>query len=164
MRQGHAPEPASSATPPRIGRRRFLDWFLGTSVGALAAAILYPAVRFLTPPAIPEAATRQVEAGPVNDPELLEKGFKIVRFGSEPVILIRVAENDFRAFSAVCTHLDCIVTFRQELQLIWCYCHNGIYDLTGKNIGGPPPRPLAAYQVHVVSESASRPATLVVSL
>ena len=78
------------------------------------------------------------------------------------MILIRVAENDFRAFSAVCTHLECIVTFRQELQLIWCYCHNGVYDLRGKNIAGPPPRPLAAYRVHVLPGTAGQPAGLVV--
>lgn len=158
--RSHAPP--SSAAPSGIGRRRFLDWFLGTFLGALVAAILYPVARFLTPPEIPEAPTRQVDAGPVNDPELLEKGFKILRFGNEPVILIRVAEDDFRAFSAVCTHLACIVTFRKELQLIWCYCHNGVFDLTGKNIAGPPPRPLPAYQVHVLPGSAGQPATLVV--
>ena len=76
MRHEHAPEPASSAPPPGIGRRRFLDWFLGTSLGALAAAILYPAARFLTPPEIPEATTRQVAAGPVNDPELPGEGLQ----------------------------------------------------------------------------------------
>lgn len=131
-------------------RRRFLDWFLGTSVGALLASALYPVARFVVPPEIPEAPTNQIEAGFVNDPELLDQGFKILRFGAEPVILIRVAEDDFRAFSATCTHLDCIVAYRKDISLIWCYCHDGIYDLTGKNIGGPPPRPLTPYLVHVI--------------
>lgn len=131
-------------------RRSFLDWFLGTSVGALLVSILYPVARFLSPPTIAEALTNQVDAGFANAPELLEAGFKIVRFGTEPVILIRVEEGDYRAFSATCTHLDCIVAYRREMRLIWCYCHNGVYDLTGKNIGGPPPRPLAPYEVHVI--------------
>jgi hypothetical protein len=73
-------------------------------VGALLLSIGYPVLRYLSPPRVPEATTRQVEAGAVNDPELLQRGFKIVRFGAEPVILIRVAEEDFRAFSATCTH------------------------------------------------------------
>lgn len=61
--------------------------------------ILYPNARFLSPPRVPEAATSQIEAGPTNDPELLENGFKILRFGSEPVSLIRVSDTDFRAFN-----------------------------------------------------------------
>lgn len=144
-------------------RRRLLNWFLGTSVGALLTAALYPVLRFLTPPEVAEASSSQVEAARTNDPELLEKGFKIVQFGGDPVIVIRVAEDDFRAFSAVCTHLACIVSYRPEKRLIWCYCHDGVFDLTGKNIGGPPPRPLAPYTVHVVAGKApGEPGTLVV--
>jgi cytochrome b6-f complex iron-sulfur subunit len=145
-----------------IGRRRLLNWFLGTSAGALLASALYPLVRFLVPPELTEAITNQLDAGFVNDRELVEKGFKILRFGLDPVILVKVTEGEFRAFSAVCTHLDCTVTFRKELQLIWCYCHNGVYDLTGRNIAGPPPRPLAPFRVHVVPGTGGQPDSLVV--
>jgi cytochrome b6-f complex iron-sulfur subunit len=155
---------APRATGPRkFGRRQILNWFLGTTIGALIASVLYPITRFISPPDIPESTTNQVQAGSVSDPDLLEKGFKIIRFGSEPVILIRVADDDFRAFSAVCTHLQCIVTFREKLDLIWCFCHNGVYDLTGKNIAGPPPRPLPPYKVHVVPGQSGQPAQLIVS-
>jgi cytochrome b6-f complex iron-sulfur subunit len=144
-------------------RRHLLNWFLGTSVGALLAAALYPVLRFLTPPEVAEASSSQVEAGRTNDPEYLDAGFKIVQFGEDPVIVIRVADDDFRAFSAVCTHLSCIVAFRPELQLIWCYCHNGVYDLTGKNVAGPPPRPLAPYAVHIApGKTPGEAGTLVV--
>ncbi len=146
-----------------LGRRRFLNWFLGTSVGALFVSIAYPVVRYLSPPEVPESTTRQVEAGMVNDPEYLDKNFKIIRFGQDPVIVLRLSETDVRAFSAVCTHLQCIVTYRKDRQLIWCYCHNGVYDLTGKNIAGPPPRPLTPFKVNVASGSSSKPGTIVVS-
>jgi Rieske Fe-S protein len=149
--------------PAFVTRRRLLDWMLGTSTGALLLSIAYPVVRFLSPPRVPEATTRQVEAGPVNDPELIERGFKIVRFGAEPVILIRVAEDDFRAFSATCTHLDCIVEYQRADQRIWCNCHNGQYDLTGRNVAGPPPRPLERYAVNRVARGPREPAGLVVS-
>ncbi|MDX1502116.1 MAG: ubiquinol-cytochrome c reductase iron-sulfur subunit [Thermoanaerobaculia bacterium] len=144
-------------------RRRFLNWLLGTSAGALAVSVLYPVLRFVSPPRIPEATTRQVQAGPVNDPELLDRGFKIVRFGNEPVILIRVSENDFRAFAGTCTHLDCIVEYQKKERRIWCNCHNGEYDLNGRQVAGPPPRPLAAYRVDVVPSGSSAPDSLVVS-
>lgn len=144
-------------------RRGFLNWLLGTSVGALFASILYPVARFVSPPEIPEASTRQVEAGPVNDPELLEKGFKILRFGNEPVILVRVDEEDYRAFAGTCTHLDCIVEFHKEPGRIWCNCHNGEYDLRGRVVAGPPPKPLETFQVDLVSKAAGQPKTVVVS-
>ena len=145
-------------------RRRFLTWFLNTSFAALLGSMLYPVLRFLNPPRIPEATTNEVEAGAVNDPELLEKGFKIVRFGAEPVILVRASETEFRAFSATCTHLDCIVEFKKERSCIWCNCHNGEYDLTGRNVAGPPPRPLTPYKVQIAAaKSSGQPGTIVIS-
>lgn len=144
-------------------RRKFVNWLLGTSGGALLAAMLYPVVRYLVPPDIPEATTNQVEAGPTNDPELIDSGFKIIRFGQEPVILIRVSEDDYRAFSATCTHLDCIVEYQRGNQRIWCNCHGGAYDLTGRNVGGPPPRPLQQFEVDLVRRSPGQPATIVVT-
>lgn len=140
--------PASGATHP--SRRSVVSWFLGTAAGALFASVAYPILRFVNPPDVPEATTHQVEAGQVNDPEFLDRGFKIVRFGVEPVIVIKAGENDFRAFSATCTHLDCIVEFRPGVHKIWCNCHDGQYDLDGRNIAGPPPRPLERYTVHQV--------------
>jgi len=144
-------------------RRRFTNWLLGTSTGALLAAVFYPVTKFLTPPERTEAATNQVEAGPVNDPAFLEKGFKIVSFGAEPVIVIRVGAEEFRAFTATCTHLSCIVEYHKDKELIWCNCHNGNFNLKGQVVGGPPPNPLTQYDVHLISESPALPKTVVVS-
>jgi Rieske Fe-S protein len=149
--------------PVNEGRRRFLDWFLGTSAGALFASVLYPVFRFMSPPEIPEATTNQIEAGATNDPELLEKGYKIVRFGAEPVILIRVSDTDFRAFAGTCTHLDCIVEYHRDQQRIWCNCHNGEYNLTGQRTAGPPPKPLEPFKVDLVFKGTNEPQTIVVS-
>jgi cytochrome b6-f complex iron-sulfur subunit len=135
------------------GRRRVLNWFLGTSFGALLLAVLYPVGRFLNPPEVETAATNEADAGVTNDPEFLEKGYKIVRFGAEPVIVIRVSDTEFRAFSAVCTHLACIVEYSKARKGIECNCHNGRFNLQGQVTGGPPPRPLAPFNVHLVAQS-----------
>ena len=111
---------------------------------------------------IAEANTNQVEAGQVNDPQLLDKGYKIVHFGADPVILVKAADNDFRAFSATCTHLDCIVGYQKEQTRIYCNCHGGTYDLQGRNVAGPPPRPLTPYKVNLVAKG-SDPSLIVVS-
>jgi len=129
-----------------LSRRHWLDWFLGTAAGAVAAAVLYPVVRYIIPPDRPEAATQRANAG--REGELKVNEAKIFAFGNQPGILIRTADG-YKAFSATCTHLACTVRFRADLQQIWCACHNGFYDLSGRNIAGPPPRPLEEYTVHV---------------
>jgi Rieske Fe-S protein len=43
--------------------------------------------------------------------------------------------------------VDCTVTFRADHGDIFCNCHNGVYDLHGGNVSGPPPRRLQAYKV-----------------
>ena len=129
-------------------RRTFLDVLLAASGAALGAFVLYPIVRYLVPPKVPEAATRRVAAA--KQDEVPPGGFKIFPFGGEPGILIRGKDGGYRALSAVCTHLGCTVQLRPDGQSIWCACHNGFYDLEGRNVSGPPPRPLESFVVHVV--------------
>lgn len=114
---------------------------------AWLAAVVYPILAYLAPPKQGEVEVKSVKAGKVKDIE--KDSGTIVRFGNKPVILIRRADGEFAAFSATCTHLDCTVQYRKDLGVIWCACHNGKYDLTGRNIDGPPPRPLDAFRVVV---------------
>jgi cytochrome b6-f complex iron-sulfur subunit len=134
----------------RSGRRRFLNYLLGTGFGATLIAIFYPIIKFITPPQVIEATQNSVTAGKVS--ELALNSGKIFKFGSKPGILIRSASGEFKAFSAVCTHLDCIVQYEPEKRQIWCACHNGQYNLSGQNVGGPPPRPLEEYVVNTRGE------------
>lgn len=124
----------------RVPRRGFIDYVLGTSLGSVAAAILYPIARFLVPPRIAESNSLSVVAAKAN--ELKPNSGKVFPFGAEPAIVIQTPGGELRAFSAVCTHLACTVQYRDDLQQIWCACHDGHYDLYGKNIAGPPPQPL----------------------
>jgi len=111
------------------------------------AAILYPILRFLSPPEAPEDSSLTVSAGTASS--LLPNSGRLVPFGAEPAIVVRLPSGELRAFTAVCTHLSCTVQYRDDLQQIWCACHNGHYDLAGRNVSGPPPRPLARYAVNV---------------
>jgi Rieske Fe-S protein len=134
-------------TQPSSGRRRFINYFMGTTLGATLAAIFYPVIEFLIPPRVPEAAQSNVVAGKTN--ELKPNSGKIFKFGTKPGILIKTQAGEVKAFAAICTHLDCTVQYREDVQNIWCACHNGYYDLNGKNIAGPPPRPLEQYEVNI---------------
>jgi Rieske Fe-S protein len=129
-------------------RRAVLLYLLGATSAALAAAVLYPIVRFLIPPEMPGPKVNSVLAG--TKQEMTPNSGKIFRFGDKPGILVETPEGEIRAFTAVCTHLDCTVQYREDMQMIWCACHNGHYNLNGINIQGPPPRPLEQYKVSFV--------------
>jgi len=122
-------------------RRRFVNWFLGTTAGAFVVAVLYPVSRYLIPPPAGEAAAGTVTLA-IKPDDVKPNTGQIFKFGSRPGILVRTPAGELRAFSAVCTHLNCTVQYRPDLSHIWCACHNGHFDLNGKNIAGPPPRPL----------------------
>jgi len=132
--------------PASPKRREFLDYLLGTSIGATLLAIFYPIVKFMIPPLVVESAENSVVAGSVN--EIAANTGKIFKFGTKPGILVRTPAGELKAFSAVCTHLDCIVQYRPDTKQIWCACHNGQYNMSGQNVGGPPPRPLEEYVVN----------------
>ncbi len=129
-------------------RRTVLNWFLSTSIGAFVVSIAYPVSRYLVPPEIPESAAASVTL-PFKPADVKPNSGQLFKFGSRPALLVRTESGEFRAFSAICTHLNCTVQYRDDLAHIWCACHNGHYDLHGRNIAGPPPRPLEALVVNV---------------
>lgn len=132
---------------PTEPRRGFVRWLLGSGFAISLGSFIYPVIRFLNPPPVSEAAVNEAVAGNVRD--LTPNSGKIVRFGNSPVLLIRVSQTEWRALSAVCTHLGCIVQYQPERTRIWCACHNGVYNLQGQVVSGPPPRPLEPYTVHI---------------
>ena len=130
------------------GRRRFLNWFLGTTTGAFFVSVTYPLSRDLIPPEAEESTAHTVTLA-LKPQELKPNSGQIFRFGSQPAILIKTPNDELKAFAAACTHLACIVQYRSDISHIWCACHNGHFDLNGKNIEGPPPKPLEEYVVNV---------------
>ena len=128
-------------------RRRLAQAILGGGFFASVASFVYPVLRYLVPPILPDLGGDEVVAGRVG--ELKPNSFKIFRFGNHPGLLVHTGDGEYRAMSATCTHLSCTVQYRNDLRQVWCACHNGMYDLSGRNISGPPPRPLDAFQVHV---------------
>lgn len=140
----------TSAKPPlttHVQRRGFVELLLGGGFMATAAAFIYPVLRYFVPPKTADLGGDSVVAAKVG--ELALNSGKIFRFGSRPGLLIRTADGEYRAMSAVCTHLSCTVQYKPDMREVWCACHNGTYNLDGRNISGPPPRPLEAFNVQV---------------
>ena len=137
---------AGQLTQPNATRRRMIEVFLGGGLFATLVSFVYPVVRYLVPPAVADLGGDEVVAAKIS--ELKPNSAKVFRFGSRPGLLILNSDGTYRALSATCTHLGCTVQYRSDLRQIWCACHNGIYDLNGRNVSGPPPRPLDVFDVH----------------
>ncbi|MEW6051356.1 MAG: ubiquinol-cytochrome c reductase iron-sulfur subunit [Candidatus Zixiibacteriota bacterium] len=134
-------------------RRDFLNLLLGGGTLATLGAILYPTIKYITPPASGEANVTQLKlAFKRSDIEADPKKAKTFKFGRDLGIILITDTGELRALAARCTHLDCTVQNRPDLGILWCACHNGRYDYSGRNISGPPPRPLEQFAVNVVGE------------
>ena len=68
----------------------------------------------------------------------------------DPCVLVRDRDDALLAYSQSCTHLSCAVIPEIERNCLRCPCHEGYFDLrTGRNIAGPPPRPLPRITLEV---------------
>jgi Rieske Fe-S protein len=142
-------ESAESATDPPPTRRRFLNVAIAGTASALGIAAAYPIGRFLSP--IAGASAKSVELGKLD--EFPVASSKAVQFGERIALVIRLADGSFRAFIALCTHLECVVHYSAERNRIECPCHSGVYSVDGENISGPPPRPLHALRVNLTGDT-----------
>jgi len=71
----------------------------------------------------------------------------------DPCLLIRMHDGKLLAYSQKCTHLSCAVIPEIDQGILRCPCHEGIFDLaTGRNIAGPPPRPLPIIELEVIGD------------
>lgn len=134
-------------------RRSFLGIILGGSVFATLASIVYPISKYLIPPPSGEANVRQLKLPFTRSfLEAEETHAKLFKFGRTLGIIVLSDDGNLTAMAATCTHLDCTVQHRRDLGVVWCACHNGRYDLNGRNISGPPPQPLEQYTVKEVGQ------------
>lgn len=127
-------------------RRNFLNGLIGGWAAALGASFLSPLVRFsFAPYKEPDEVLLPLEEYIDIPPHTV----KLFPWGAKPGLLKKEEDGRFTAFVAVCTHLDCNVTFRTDQQKFFCACHDGWYDAEGKNIAGPPPSPLRRLVVSI---------------
>ncbi|WP_052889405.1 ubiquinol-cytochrome c reductase iron-sulfur subunit [Thermogemmatispora carboxidivorans] len=82
--------------------------------------------------------------------ELAENRWKVFAYPDEYAqgILIHLPGKGLVAYSDVCTHLSCAVTYQPESQRLSCPCHEGLFDAaTGNVLAGPPTRPLPVIEL-----------------
>lgn len=132
-----------------LTRKRFLNFLLGGWLVALGSTLLYPILRFITPP---YREPDKILLSLADCQSMVPHSAMRFAWGTKPGLLIK-NEQGFRAFVGVCTHLDCNVTWQQNDRKFFCACHDGWYDEHGTNIAGPPPRPLRQLVVEIADEN-----------
>jgi len=74
-------------------------------------------------------------------------------FKKQKVVVTQPKEGEFKAFSAVCTHLGCTVGTVAD-GTINCPCHGSKYRIADASVaGGPAPKPLPAENIKVEGNS-----------
>ncbi len=135
------PAPEVCAAQPR---RSVLDVLLTAGVGGFILAVLYPVLRYLKPMSAPSPGGPQ-KLTPEELAKLARERAVITRLGSSRVLVFEDPQQRLRALDARCTHEGCTVQYVPGDSVIWCACHNGRFDLDGRVLAGPPPRPLGAW-------------------
>jgi cytochrome b6-f complex iron-sulfur subunit len=134
---------------PEIGdqygpsRRRMLLTFGWAGLGVWLAAALAGLLRFIWP----RVSARPSHTVAVGFPEDFPPG-QVVYLQGYRFFVIR-EEDGFVSLSARCTHLGCNVVWNQDHNIFLCPCHGGKYDRQGRNLEGPPPRPLDQFEVRL---------------
>lgn len=128
---------ALSTDRPPISRRSFAAEITLGAMAAVIAALWAVREWFHSRP----SPARRIAGAS----EIPVGGFKIFSYprGDTPCILIRPAEDSYLAFSRICTHNSCPVSYNAARGEFDCPCHGGIFSAaTGSVLAGPPPRPL----------------------
>jgi cytochrome b6-f complex iron-sulfur subunit len=131
----------------KLSRRNFVTEALAGWLFLTFIPVLYSVIKYVIPPNVLDKVVEVINAGKYTD--IPYNSAKIVRFNKKAIILVRTEQEQVKAFSAVCTHLGCIVEFKPEDRIFKCNCHGSQFDLTGKNIAGPAPTPLKPFRVEL---------------
>jgi Rieske Fe-S protein len=136
-----------------VSRRRFM--LLGTQLsGAVVAAMLgIPIVGWALRPLFDQRRTVWRRLGRIGDIPIEVPVTMQVSFPPQPqswssaeetwvVFVVRYRDGSLRTFSNICTHMQCPVRWQRTISQFLCPCHGGLYDIAGRNVGGPPPKPL----------------------
>ena len=131
-----------------VSRRGLIKYvLLAFSALATAGGVLTPIISYLWPPKQASAAGGgRVQIAATEDLPVGKGEVYSVR--NKPVIVVHTAEG-YRALSAICTHLGCILFWNEQREVIACPCHEAYFSTNGAVISGPPTSALEEYRLVV---------------
>lgn len=146
--------------PLRDSRRRFLGWLTGLIAAIITILAGVPLVALFVSPALKRGKELWVDLGPVktvppNEPTAFTFSYQRVDGWLQTMVYgtayaVRPTSESLFVLSNICTHLGCPVRWSDKARSFLCPCHGGIFDIDGKVVGGPPPRPLPRYRFRAV--------------
>ena len=150
-----AQPPEETPGEPVMERRGFMKAGIGAMSVCYVGAVAYPVYRYLAAPEKRAAELAAISQIALPADKLPPPGSALMfKFGNRPALLIHLADGTKVCLDAVCTHLGCTVKFEADANppRIHCACHGGVYDVkTGKNVSGPPPKPLKTYNLEIAN-------------
>jgi menaquinol-cytochrome c reductase iron-sulfur subunit len=149
-----ASQPSSSLGPSGTRRRRFFEWVITASAAFIGAGLAFPLVGYLIAPALKRraqpwvnvAAVEELAAGVPKQLEYLatvQDGYQETKT-QKALWAVKQAGGDVTVFSPMCPHLGCGYHWDGGEQKFKCPCHGSVYDVSGRVLAGPAPRPLDA--------------------
>lgn len=150
----------------QLTRREMLVRGTGLGMGLVGVMLSVPAVGFLLSPLFTKQKLTWVTVGPidnvpVNQPTPLIAEVPVgTGYATPPVkrivYVVKTPDGQTRAFSNICTHMQCDVHWDPALGNFLCPCHGGLYDIEGRNVGGPPPQPLPQWVHRIHTDEQGR--------
>jgi len=136
------------------GRREFVKKSFFGVLALLGLGFLVPAIELVAPVSsrdkelayFPLLAEEEIPRVGVKKAELT---FAVLGKERKARVFVVASSKGPVVFSAICSHLGCLVSYHKEKQEFICPCHGGKYDLTGRNIFGPPPAPLTRFPLKI---------------
>ncbi len=129
----------------KTDRRTVLNRILYFWGAITSLPIISAIIQFIYPPARTFIGSKVI--GSVND--MQPNTSTVVQLGERPVIVITKDTGETIAFGANCTHLGCVVGFREERGDIYCACHGSIFNIDGQPVSGPAKRPLEKIPIEI---------------
>ena len=128
-----------------ITRRQFLNTFFSGSLIAFFSGIFFPLAKFAYPTLGKEPDYVVLDKKEFTD--IPKNSAKIFAWGGVLGLYFKKENGSVAVLKGVCTHMECNVAYRPAEKKFYCACHKGWYDEMGKNIAGPPPKPLEFFEV-----------------
>lgn len=132
----------------QVTRREFCNFLFLTSGAMLVGTAAFAGKSAYDAQFVPTYAPLKIE-GASN----LQPGMSLnFRYPTpqDSAILIRAQDGNYYAYGQKCTHLSCPVYYSKQHDRLECPCHEGGFDVhDGRNLYGPPPRPLDRIELEV---------------
>jgi len=139
----------------KVDRRKFMEIGIYTITGAIAATSSVALARFAIGNSFEKQKAKWIEIDFEENPEesfsrvvieYTKKDGWLTADARSLIYIKRTPEDGVIAISATCSHLGCIVSWDEADKKFKCPCHNGVYDVEGKVVSGPPPAPLRRHK------------------